>query len=397
MEGETAELFRSVVRSLNWYIKMKLPYTQASLTNRKATKSTICDGIVGKHADFAYGTYFEYIGNRLTIEALNTHDLYFITHFDQLEQFHDSEDLIKTNEKVLKKDSARANDIPASLTEHMSKLNLKTTINIDNLTGNDDDVEEWFETFERIGSASGWNYEIQSIKLPNYLKETALLIWNSLSKADKVDYSKTKAAIINECTIPDMLEETFHSKRQKPTEGVIEYYFLLNKLARRCYPDMQTETFNKMILKKYINSVLPKYKKLLLVADPQTNDEAKKMAKRAELCEKQEEGHSLTNTVTKASSDKDDSYKRYSRPKNNQTYRMTDQRISPEPSQSPERRRSPARMRSPTPGKAPLFCVYCKKDNHDVDKCFKRIAFEKSVICRICDQKGHIARRCPKN
>ena len=121
------------------------------------------------------------------------------------------------------------------------------------------------------------------------------------------------------------------------------------------------------------------------------------MAKRAELCENQEEGHSLTNTVTKASSYKDDSYKRYSRPKNNQTYRMTDQRISPEPSQSPERRRSPARMRSPTPGKAPLFCVYCKKDNHDVDKCFKRIAFEKSVICRICDQKGHIARRCPKN
>ena len=66
----------------------------------------------------------------------------------------------------------------------MFKLNLKSTINIKNLTGNDDSVEEWLEAFERIGSASGWNYEIHSIKLPNYLKETSLLIRNSLNKTD---------------------------------------------------------------------------------------------------------------------------------------------------------------------------------------------------------------------
>ena len=37
-------------------------------------------------------------------------------------------------------------------------------MNIENLTGNEEDIDDWFEAFERNCNANGWNDDIKSIK-----------------------------------------------------------------------------------------------------------------------------------------------------------------------------------------------------------------------------------------
>ena len=168
------------------------------------------------------GIYFTHIATRELVAS----ETYFLNKFEDLEHFHDDETLLEV--KKTRKIPERVSS-PAVLAGSMGKLNLKPSAVIDSLTATEAEFADWFENYERIATASGWSIEVQGIKLPNYLKDTPLAIWQSLKMEDKNDYVITKEAILNELTVPDMLEANFHNRAQKEAELVIEYYFIISK------------------------------------------------------------------------------------------------------------------------------------------------------------------------
>ena len=70
---------------------------------------------------------------------------------------------------------------------NFSKMNINLNINIDCLDGSEEDLDDWFDNFERIGNSNGWTNEIKAYKLPCYLKETAILIWRSIAPVNRKD------------------------------------------------------------------------------------------------------------------------------------------------------------------------------------------------------------------
>jgi hypothetical protein len=59
------------------------------------------------------------------------------------------------------------------------KMNLNLNVPIECLDGTEEEVEDWFDYFDRIGNSNGWSNEIKAFKIPCYPKDTALLIWQN--------------------------------------------------------------------------------------------------------------------------------------------------------------------------------------------------------------------------
>jgi len=192
-------------------------------------------------------------------------DLNFIKKFDDLALIADSEVLSKLQTNIFDLPTK-----PSALSESLAKLNIKTPIVIDNLTGEEEDLLDWFDSFDRTAQSCGWSEGIKGAKIANYLKATALQVWENMLTADKTSYEKIKKEIIKQLANEDNLDEEFHNKTQKESEGIISYSYTLIKLANRGFPSMDKEEKDKMILKKFIKSVLPKYKQAfarILLAD----------------------------------------------------------------------------------------------------------------------------------
>ena len=390
MDQVSEEGFRSVIRSFNWYLKRNKSYGVTEFNTWATNHATEITAIKSKIVGFDYSnlvksteTYFNHLNNKI-----QSVDETFLKQYDDLEIFLDS-DVMSRHQEIFLKDKVEPLE---NATANLAKLNLKTTVNVDNLTGNEEDINEWIESFERISNASGWTKEIRSIKLPTYLKETALMVWQSLSSTDKNDYDKIKSSILKELTVPELEEETFHSKQQKESETVIEYYFTLAKLATKAYPDLKHEDREKIILKKFINSVLPKIKKILLVADPKTSEAVKQMARRAEACLKEEENSKQINAViTPDIKEKLDRRSRWSSESSQGSQRG-----------SGDRRRSPTPFRrnmqnSRSRGSGSMECFKCKQKGHMAKDCSNnRSSFDekKKTICFKCNKPGHIASKC---
>jgi len=54
----------------------------------------------------------------------------------------------------------------------------------------------WFDNFDRIANSNSWTNEIKAFKLPCYLKDTTLLIWQNCTATDKKDYMALKKNIL---------------------------------------------------------------------------------------------------------------------------------------------------------------------------------------------------------
>jgi hypothetical protein len=137
-----------------------------------------------------------------------------------------------------------------NITTTMQKMNIDVKINIEKLEGNEEEeIDDWFDNFERIGNANGWTKEIKAIKLPCYLTDRALLVFQSAPLEKRQCYEDMKNLIKTRLTANfESHTQKFFNRTQKDAETVIEFALRLEKLSRKAF---QNENREKYVLKVF--------------------------------------------------------------------------------------------------------------------------------------------------
>ena len=366
--------FKSVIRSINWYIKRNKQYESTQFDTWKKGNAAGAQTITTALTTFTIDTlvtdveaYFKHLDTNKV--DLDSEDKIFLSGFENLELFMINDTLFQLQKKLL----IHSDEVATNF----SKMNINVNINIDCLDGSEEDLDDWFDNFERIGNSNGWTNEIKAYKLPCYLKDTALLIWQSIGPVNRKDYNAIKSDIIKKLTPTESLEFAFYSRKQKPTESTIEYSLKLEKLARKAFGNVNKDND---ILKIFWDGLKYEIRKLIITAIPKNIAEALEYAQKAEKLIGRE-SKQLPNKIEDVV------------PINAiQTNKPRSPSRSPSPHRYKERSKTPYK-RSTSPS---LKCYKCEKPGHIASECRTKTpsSAKRSTNCYKCGKPGHIAAKC---
>jgi hypothetical protein len=218
MDGILKE-FEFVIRSMNYYANRIASKRQADDYNvEKFNKwvnnhRDIYNEITTVLADFNFDSLVKYtIVYFKTKEAnkdFSLADKFFLnTSIFQLKLFEDCDalsaiwennfvDSDESSEEDEKDDAEKIAQLNQSIVDSMKQLSTNSgkRLLLEKLSGSEgEDIEEWFEDYERLAGAEGWSNDLLGLKLPSYLKDTALLTWKNMKETERCSYEAIKKA-----------------------------------------------------------------------------------------------------------------------------------------------------------------------------------------------------------
>ena len=165
MNENTLNNFIFVLRSMNFYGVKKPPvqYTQTTYNAWLANHANEETEIKKTHPNFGFRDipmvtleYFEYkLNNNKVFER---HDNTFLNVMGNLDIFVDSDGLedIKFDLQARTNHPNMINTAsPQGLENQLQNMRISSKINVEKLSGADEDISEWFDTFERLATAEG--------------------------------------------------------------------------------------------------------------------------------------------------------------------------------------------------------------------------------------------------
>ena len=93
-------------------------------------------------------TYYKYLDNN--DKEWYSVDETFLKSFENSEMFMEDEILEKIRDKKVSRSSNLSDIAVQQLASQVGNINLNVILNIDNLEGNEEDLDEWFKSFERV-------------------------------------------------------------------------------------------------------------------------------------------------------------------------------------------------------------------------------------------------------
>jgi hypothetical protein len=337
-----------------------------------------------------------------TADSYTDVELNFLKRLEGAELFFDSEIL---DNLVIKK-SLKTNHID-NLTASISSLNISTSVNIDNLTGNEEDLEEWFANFERISTSAGWTADIKGIKLPTYLRESALLVWESLKAVDKADYEAIKKEIVKMLKSTESLEDSFYRRKQKSSESVVDFALKLTKLGRKALSKLSEGDQDAEILKRFKENLIPDLRKMLVSTEPSDLATATNLARKAEkiLTEEGEEKKICTINSIKVKSRENSSESQQFSSRRPDGYNRGHQLADTEDKNSRKSRNDmnykqyPQRSRSNSSNYRREYKTYNegRRSTTPYNEERAQARETRNIICYHCNRKGHYSNECRSN
>ena len=135
------------------------------------------------------------------------------------EEFYESKILDAVRQKLMPQSLTTPK--VTQITESVKNLKLSSKIVIEKFTSREDNVEDWFESFDINVDVVDWSDEVKGIPLPAYLEGLALIILKNQSPTEKTNYQKNKTKIVSEMTGEDTIEQLRKkTKRKRISIGV---------------------------------------------------------------------------------------------------------------------------------------------------------------------------------
>ena len=156
-------------------------------------------------------------------------------------------------------------------------------------------VEEWLSVYEAIAESSEWDDEYKRLKVPAYLRGAALR-WYRAIKSEAKTWKLFEEKFLAEYRPADWKwkkKSEFYSLKQVNKESISEF---ISRFRRICgdLPDIPEEIKKE----RFIDGLLPEYRKWVILTGPETICEAFSFAKRAEAAVCAEKNPKSQATVT---------------------------------------------------------------------------------------------------
>ena len=405
MNENTYKHFTSVLRSINYYSKRSplVQYTQTQFTAWAQNHNTEINEIKKTHVNFEFARvrdityeYFTYHVNNA--KALTPQQIYFLEKMDEQDLFAHHDNLSDIKDVLTNATPAAmttATTTVSGVSSQMSTLRISSKINIDKLSGSEEEIEDWFDDFERL--AENWSDVLMGSRLPSYLSESALLVYKNM-KLDKTCYKTIKDAIIANLVIKEENEylNKFLQRKQKESESVTSFKLNLERLADKSNLDAATR--ESTLLKRFWIGLVPEIQKIVLSNTPANMDAALTLAKKAELLleKARTEKEIPLRQINASPHSSRREQRRTSRSHSRSSSYGRDKRS--QASKSPQDRHQRKRTPSTTYGKQrePIRCHKCNKTGHIARYCRVGGKGTSQMKCYNCDGYGHIAKECKK-
>jgi len=151
-----------------------------------------------------------------------------------------------------------------------------------------EDIEKWLKSFDRVAKANNWSEKRQCDILPAYLRDRAAEYFDELPDRNKTTLAKLKEALI-EHFMPKEARRFYYadlySRKQGQYESASDFGRAIQLLVRRAYAEMPLEHQDTLMREHYVNGLRPDLKRIVLISDPQTFNNALDLAKREEINE----------------------------------------------------------------------------------------------------------------
>ena len=391
-----------LIKNINWYISRKKSYEEENFEKHVEKRGHEFDKI----KNLVGGVKFDTIG-KLLIEfykyldtkkqELDASEKAFLNQFSDIESLYDIEEFNEYKQKFIEQ------SVPEQITKAFNNMHISNKITIDSLTGTEDDIDGWFESFEIKSNAANWSDEIRGLRLPAYLSDTAIIIWKTQVEANKYKYQESKNHIIRSFENENTLEQNFYSRKQKETESVLEYYCKLQHLASKVFKTTETDNMKKSLLRVFWAGLLPSIRRLVIGSTtPIELETALAIAKQTEKFVIEEE--KTNKFITAASSQNSSNLSRKNREYSSErekdyraaSYRNFDRdrvgRRNSSSDRDDRRSKSPLgdrRVNTPHSGKRePFKCYECGGIGHMARDCRNKFK------CENCNRTGHTKDRC---
>ena len=152
-----------------------------------------------------------------------------------------------------------------------------------------DDVIDWFSSFERISRANEWTVTKQGRMISAYLRGPAADHFEKLDMRDKSNYGAIKDSLIERFSSADMRRSVYSNlagRKQGKIESVNEFASAIQRLVFRSFPSgVNNEIIEMTAREHFILGLRHELMGRVTMADPKTFSEAIRIALREESFE----------------------------------------------------------------------------------------------------------------
>ena len=391
MSRDYLEEVRKLLRSINWYASKDVQYDEEKFKKWSATNQDEIKKLGDLTEDKKIK--FEDLGELITLYfvfckdnavALTTNCKRFLNNFTKMNMFEDCNKLMDLQEELcLEKELLENSTMPN--TPRLNDMKVSNKITIEKLSGDEADLSEWFEDFQRLSIADGWTETVIGNRLPSYLSGSALMIWKNMDTGTS-NFKKIKEEILSRLGSEKNYLTEFCTRVQQEGEKVADFSVHVEFLAKRS--KLASDAIEKQVLRKFWDGLLPEIKKLVVSQDPQHIKEAVIIAKKVEVVLEAEKNLSQIQTVIK--SPLMDRPSRSSIRNNNFERRKSRSNSEGGSNEFRSNRRSPTPK---YPGR-PIICFRCNKTGHMAYNCRGYNSMRDTRKCYRCGRIGHLEYNC---
>ena len=185
-----AQAFDELISHIIWHVKRNHSYDDSVFEKFIKYKNAAYTNLVTFQKEINFSSLPKLIENIFELKLqeleISKNDKLFLTYQNKINWLSSSKIITKLA-KIFEVNDVQQKD---KIQQANPSINLTNMVN--QLNGDEEDIEDWFKEFERLTRASNWSESDMGDKISIWFKNKALRIWEDLDDQNKYNYKAIK-------------------------------------------------------------------------------------------------------------------------------------------------------------------------------------------------------------